>query len=344
MMLGARYSSVVKVGLLILTVTVTLASESWSAAEEAVAVKDFPEVVMRPVTLWSDGTRLAGDLLYPKTASEDEKLPVIVMCHGWGGTKAHLNREIAPRFAAAGFLVLTFDYRGWGESDGRLVVRGEMPEPDGEGNVTVPAQVIRQLVDPFDQQEDIDAAISFVEGEALADRDRIGIWGSSFGGGHVVWHAAHDDRVKCVVAQVGSMDSRSGIVNALEARGESLEVIHQNRIRRARGELDPVPQGVDEIPGLQGTPYNERFVRFVPVDHADKITVPVLLIDGSEEHYFDIAEHSGRVYEILKARGVTTEYHVFEGMKHYDVYSGEGLDKVMVLEVPWFKKYLGDGE
>ena len=207
------------------------------AAGELMDVEGYPSLVRKPVELWSDGTRLAGDVFYPKATAEGEKLPTIVLCHGWGGVKAHLNRGIAPRFAAAGYLVLAFDYRGWGESDARLVVRGQMPEPDEDGYVTVKAQAIRQLVDPLDQQEDIDAAITFVEGEPHADASRIGIWGSSFGGGHVIWRAAHDRRVKAVAAQVGAMDQRSGLVVA----PGGLKGFHRTAIQRARGEVEAGP-------------------------------------------------------------------------------------------------------
>jgi len=40
-----------------------------------------------------------------------------------------MRSGIAPRFAAAGFVVINYDYRNWGDSDSRLVVRGEMPKP-----------------------------------------------------------------------------------------------------------------------------------------------------------------------------------------------------------------------
>ena len=213
-------------------------------------VEGYPTLVRKPVAIWSDGTRLAGDVFYPKATAEGEKLPAIVLCHGWGGTKAHLNRGIAPRFAAAGYLVLAFDYRGWGESDSRLVVRGEMPKPDEDGYVTVKAQAIRQLVDPLDQQEDIDAAITFVEGEPHADSSRIGIWGSSFGGGHVVWRAAHDRRVKAVAAQVGAMDQRAGLV----AAPGGLKGFHRTAIQRARGEIEPVPVGAAQPEGPDRQP------------------------------------------------------------------------------------------
>jgi len=136
-------------------VAAALAAAPALGAGELMDVEGYPSLVRKPVEIWSDGTRLAGDVFYPKSTAEGEKLPTIVLCHGWGGTKAHLNRGIAPRFAEAGYLVLAFDYRGWGESDSRLVVRGEMPKPDEDGYVTVKAQAIRQLVDPLDQQEDI---------------------------------------------------------------------------------------------------------------------------------------------------------------------------------------------
>jgi dipeptidyl aminopeptidase/acylaminoacyl peptidase len=295
------------------------------------AVDGFPTVVRRAVEIWSDGTRLAGDLHYPKERAGDQGLPAIVLCHGWGGVKQHLNQHIAPRFAAAGFVVLSFDYRGWGDSDSRLVIQGPMPKPDAQGMVTVKALAVRELVDPLDQQEDIDAAITFVEGDPLVDPQRIGIWGSSFGGGHVIWRAAHDPRVKAVASQVGAMDQRVGLTD--------LAAIYEDRMRRARGELAPVPLDAAKPEGLRGTPYYERFLDFVPVDVTDQIRAPVLLIDADKEHYFDIKAHSGRVYQRLLGR-VPVEYHVFENTAHYDVYRGAQLDRAMELEIAWFRKYL----
>jgi dienelactone hydrolase len=303
------------------------------AADAELSVDGFPTLVRRPVELWSDGTRLAGDVFRPRDVTAETRLPVIVLCHGWGGTKSHLNQAIAPRFAAAGFVVLAFDYRGWGDSDSRLVVTGEMPKPDENGRVTVEALAVRELVDPLDQQEDIDAAITFIEGEPYADPGRIGIWGSSFGGGHVIWRAAHDSRVKAVAAQVGAMDQMSGL-----ARSTGLSVLHQNEIKRVRGELQPVPLGDDKPEGLRGSPYYERFADFNPVAHVDAITAPVLIIDAAQEHYFDIRENGRLVYERLLGK-VPVEYHAWD-MKHYDVYSGDWLDKAMELEIGFFKRNL----
>ncbi len=304
-------------------------------AQEEKAVEGFPTVLGRDITLWSDGTRLSGILLYPKDREEGEKLPALVLCNGWGGTKAFLMRSgIAPRFAAAGYVVIDYDYRNWGDSNSRLVVRGQMPKPDKDGYVTVKAQAIREVVDPLDQQEDIDAAVSYIHGEPMVDKGRIGIWGTSFGGGHVIYRAAHDRRIACVVAQVGSMPD-----DWTKRFPAGLTGVYKQKSDRARGLVDPVPQG-ESPPGLNGTPYSERIALFNPGQYADRVRVPTLLIDAEKEHYFKIKENSGRVHEILKKNGVPTEYHVLKGKKHYDVYSGQLLDHVMKLEISWFDKYL----
>jgi dienelactone hydrolase len=305
-------------------------------AQEEKAVDNFPTIVKREITLWSDGTRLSGVLLYPKDHKEAEKLPAIVLCNGWGGTKAFLMRSgIAPRFAAAGYVVINYEYRDWGDSDSRLVVRGEMPRPDKDGYVTVKARAIRELVDPVDQQKDIDAAVSYVYGEPMVDKNRIGLWGTSFGGGHVIYRAAHDRRIACVVAQVGSMPD-----DWTKRFPAGLNNIYKQKSDRARGLSDPVPQGGGSPGGLRGTPYSERIALFNPGQYADRIRVPTLLFDAEKEHYFNIKDNSGRVHEILKKNDIPTEYHVLEGKKHYDVYSGQCLDDVMKLEISWFDKYL----
>ena len=319
---------------------VAVVSGAWTyhaaMAKEEKAVEGFPVVLRRDITLWSDGTRLSGVLLYPKDREEGGKLPAIVLCNGWGGTKAFLIQSgIAPRFAAAGYVVIVYDYRGWGDSDSRLVVRGEMPKPDKDGSVTVKAQAIRELVDPVDQQEDIETAVSYVYGEPMVDTGRIGIWGTSFGGGHVIYRAAHDSRIACVVAQVGSMPD-----DWTKRYPDGLKAVYKGQAARARGDVDPVPQGGGSPGGLTGTPYGERIALFNPSQYADRVNVPTLLIDAEKEHYFKIQENAGRVHEILKKNGVPTEYHVLQGIGHYAVYSGQPLDDVMKLEIAWFDKYL----
>ena len=143
---------------------------------------------------------MVGDLYEPTGLEAGAQVPAIVMSHGWGGTKEHLRRY-APRFAKRGIIVLAFDYRGWGESDGRLVVDGAMPERSDEGLVTVRATEIRDVIDPWDQLLDIGHAIDFILGEPAVDPERIGYWGSSYSGAHAIWLAAHEDRLRCVISR-----------------------------------------------------------------------------------------------------------------------------------------------
>ena len=126
---------------------------------------------------------MAGDLYMPKGIKPEDKLPAIVLCAGTGGTKGGSQTRVGVVFAQNGFIVLAFDYRGWGESDSKLITLEKQPKPDAKGEVQVTARAVRWQMDFADQSVDIRAAISFVAGEANVDKERIGIWGSSYSGG-----------------------------------------------------------------------------------------------------------------------------------------------------------------
>ena len=288
------------------------------------------KIESRHVDIWSDGTRLSGDLWYPKGLQAGDKLPAIIFCHGWGGVRSHLNGAYAPLFARAGYVVLTFDYRGWADSDSRLVVKGKMPEPDKDGIVTVRVQAIRELVDPFDQTEDIINCISYISGELGVDPNRIGLWGTSFGGGHVVYVAAHDKRVKCIVSQVPSMDGAWAAVwpdrNA-----------YKRSIQRARGEIDPVPQGVNKIGQLRGTAYLSRIANYRPVTFAAQLNIPVLIIVAEREELMNNKDHGEKVYNLVKDN-VPAKYEVFSGT-HFEIY-GKGRIQSIKMAIEWFDEHL----
>ncbi len=94
----------------------------------------------------------------------------MVLAHGFGALKEGGPIRTAERFAAEGFAGLAFDYRYFGESGG---------EP-------------RQLLDVKRQLEDWRAAIAFARTLDGVDGERIGLWGSSYSGGHVMALAADD--------------------------------------------------------------------------------------------------------------------------------------------------------
>lgn len=270
------------------------------------------DVESKPATIWSEGTRMAGTLWRPEAAGT-EPLPGILLIHGWGGLREHLDMTYAPKFADAGFVVLTFDYRGWGDSDGKLVAAEPLPESSREvgSEVTVPARVIREVVDPYDQIEDVRNAFAWLLAEPGVAADRIGIWGTSYGGGHVVVLGATEPRVKAIVAQVGSQGG--------EENAEFRAYAEKRAAEKARGDSDPIPQGVDTAPGLNGTPDVAKMVRYRPITFADRLTVPTLFIDMEDEELFDRKKNGLAAHEIVKASG-ESRYVTYPG-KHYDVYT-----------------------
>ncbi|HXH23053.1 MAG TPA: alpha/beta fold hydrolase [Dehalococcoidia bacterium] len=294
---------------------------------------------MRPVEFWSEGTLLRGDIFEPPGLAADGRRPGIVLCHGWGGTKQHLHSIGLPqRLAEAGFVVLAFDYRGWGESESRVVVLEPLPKEKTEASARV--RVIREVVDPFDEAWDIRHAIDFLQGEPSVDPARIGLWGSSYGGGLVVWLAAHDDRVRCVVSQVAVQDSRALAASRMHSFPRAREEMRALASAQARGEAEPIPQSIDATRGLRGTPHSAKMYYFAPVELAERITVPVLLIDAEHEELWDRTQHSKLLYERLRAAGRTdAEYVVIPGITHYAVY-GDKCREVTELAVQWFQRHL----
>ena len=72
----------------------------------------------RPVTFYSEGCRLVGDIYYPDDLRPGEKRAGIVLCHGYTGVKDLYLPDNARVLNEAGYMVMTFDYKGWGESAG----------------------------------------------------------------------------------------------------------------------------------------------------------------------------------------------------------------------------------
>ena len=299
----------------------------------AVAAGPFSSGAMgaerKAVDIWSDGTRMSGDLWLPAGHGDGTKRPAILLTHGWGGTRSHLNNTYAPKFANAGFVVLTFDYRGWADSDSRLVMIGDQPASDADSIVTVRARAIREVVDPLDQIRDISSALDFLYGEASVDVERIGIWGTSYSGGHVIFLGAHDDRVAVIVSQVG--------YQGVGWTPERARYARQRAVDKARGVIDPIPQNIDMVPKLKGTPDLAKMLGYRPIESAARIRVPTLIIDVDAEELFSRMANGHAVYEIIKNEA-EAEYKTYPG-KHYDIYDRH-YPAASSLALEWFKRYL----
>ncbi|MDA7510725.1 lysophospholipase [bacterium] len=98
-------------------------------------------IEFRTETVWSEGVRLVAEV-FSQEQKGDARLPTIIMCHGWGGEAQHLRSD-AQYFARRGYLVVTFDYRGWGASDGRVVVDLALPDQRERGGFSVRVKEVR---------------------------------------------------------------------------------------------------------------------------------------------------------------------------------------------------------
>ena len=122
----------------VLAVVVLVCCSVVAQAQEKPQFKTPNDISFRTADINSEGTRIAAELFSPKDATG--KLATIVMSHGWGGTAAALRPD-AVVFARAGFLVVVFDYRGWGNSDARLISVGKPPVPVGNNFLVEVAEV-----------------------------------------------------------------------------------------------------------------------------------------------------------------------------------------------------------
>jgi len=307
-------------------------SVCWPAAspgQTPPAYQPPEDVAFRKATVVSEGSRLAAELFAPGAA--DKPLPTIVMSHGWGGTAQQLRAD-AVVFARAGYLVVTFDYRGWGASEGRLVLakpaaRGKPGEP-----FVAEVKEVREVVDPLEQTTDLLNVLHWLQGEKQCDRERIGLWGSSYSGGHVVYAAARDGRVKATVSQVPALDSRF-VLKDETLRKQTFE----QATRRARGEIGYPPPGQRVIGNLRGAPILDKLAQYAPVeDAANAPKCAMLFVLAEKEELFDNREHGILAYE--RAKG-PKKLVILPGLTHYDIYL-KARKEAQKLALGWFDKYL----
>jgi len=285
-------------------------------------------VAVRGVNIMSEGTRMWADV-YARAGSDGKKLPTIIMSHGWGGVKAALRPD-AVKFAKAGYLVIAIDYRGWGTSDSRLILAGPRPEKR-DGKFVAEVREVREVVDPIDQTADIQNAIHWAVGDPQCDPDRIGLWGSSYSGGHVVYVAARDPRVKAFVSQVGAMDSRWTIATP-QARAHTFG----QATKRVRGEIGYPPPG-SRFMGMTGQPVWEKLMQYAPIEDVGRCTnCAKLFIIAEKEELFDNRDHAILAHE--RASGVK-KLVTIPGIKHYGIYN-EARARAQKEAIEWFDEHL----
>jgi uncharacterized protein len=277
----------------------------------------------RPVNFYSEGYRIAADLFLPSDFETGQKHPGVVLCHGFTGVRQLMLEDYAQVFAEAGYVSLIFDYRGFGDSEGakwRLI--------------------------PLEQIDDIRNAITWLEAQPEVDPQKLGLWGTSFGGAHAPYVAAVDARVKVAVGQVGFEDGASfllGVRGAVE-RAELIRQIEEDRRMRVlegKGRtIDPFERGLQNqhsreflSKALQSFPQMrcllswetwEKTLEYRPIELVDRIAPRGLMLIAARDD------------NICPLKG----YEKLFPITHYEIYAGRWFKESADQAVQWFDLFL----
>lgn len=261
----------------------------------------------------------------------------MILGHGFGVTRAARLGAYAERFAAAGIAALAFDYRHFGDSEG---------EP-------------RQLLDIGRQLGDWQAALAFVRSLDGIDPERVALWGSSFGGGHVVRVAAGDARVAAAVSQIPFTTGLSalraiGPRQAARLTAAGLRDVSR-RLRGRQPHMVPIaaPPGElaaistpDALPGYEamhdeGPLRNEvaariglRVPSYNPARAVSRVRCP-LLVCIAEEDAVTPAAPAERM-AARAPRGEVVRYPV----EHFAIYVGEWFERAVADQTEFLSRHL----
>ncbi len=297
------------------------------------------------------GTEVRGWLYLPEDLSVPA--PCIVMAHGLGGVKAMGLERYALRFQEAGFAALVFDYRYQGESAG---------EP--RGLIWIPYQL-----------EDWAAAVEFARSLPEIDSKRIGLWGTSLSGGHVLVTAARDDAIACVSAQAPALDMTGAAMHTMKTEGifghmkkhgvatQLLTIMHAQRdlVRSWLGlsphkiplvgkpgtiAVIPDAEAWDTMSALAPEGFeNEACARIViradkyrAIRQASGLRCPVLLQICEQ----DPTTPAAVVEDAVNRLGRRAEVRRYP-IGHFDIYTGAGFEKAVSDQLGFFKRHLMGG-
>ncbi len=292
----------------------------------------------------SGGINCAGDLYIPDDRRSGSRGPALVIGHGFSMVKEALVEE-AGYFQRAGYVVLAIDYRSFGESEG---------EPRGQ-------------LFPLNESEDYRNAISYLETRDEVDPERIGIWGTSFGGAMVIYTGAVDRRAKAIVAQVPVVNGRRWM-QALRTSDlwlELLDKLEEDRRRRFRtGEGARVPvTGLSSQGAFCAMPADARILGFLEEAKSGLKTWRPDLVMESIEKIIEFSPEA--VIHQISPRPlcivVTARYDMIHPIEHildayhkagepkkiallpYDqlgFYTEPGRGDAMRVAIDWFNQYL----
>jgi len=285
------------------------------------------------ITFFSEGTPIVGDLYLPENIAEEQKLPAVVLCHGFAGIKEILLPAYAKKFAQNGFAALIFDYRGFGASEGE---RGRLV--------------------PGEQTVDIRNAITFMQTLSEVDGNQIGLWGTSFGGANAMYVAAIDPRVKAISVQLTFASGAKMVKGDLDEAGvKKLESTLKKVRERAVVKNKMLKLGPEQI--LTDEESKAFFVKIIeqhpelrvkipvstlqhiiehnPQDVIGKVTCPIVII-AAEQDQVCPPEESDKLFELANE----PKKLVSLACQHYDAYEGDSFETGSDAAVEWLSTYL----
>ena len=291
-----------------------------------------------PVSFYSEGLKIGAILRLPD-APLTEPAPAIAQGPGWLGLKdGKLYERYHQALTDAGFVVLVFDYRGFGDSEGD-----------------------RDLIDPAMQIQDWRNAITYLQTRSDVDPNRIGAFGTGgTGGGNAVAVAGIDDRVLCTVCQVGVADGEdwlhrmrseyewldflkgldedrreratTGKGRLVHPREEIMVPTQERRTTTIKGDVD------DRIPSAISLAAADEILEYRPLRAAEHLTTPLLVI-AVEGDATTPTDHAEQIYEAVKGpRELIMQRHT----THYAAYD-QYWERVTPRIVSWFDTHLRSG-
>lgn len=278
------------------------------------------------VYFYSEGLKIEGILIDPDNSV---RKPAILVCQGFGGVKETTALPVCEYLAGKGYATLCIDYRYFGGSEGQ-----------------------RGRIIPLHQVEDIRNAMTFLQRQPGVDPEKIGLYGSSYGGSNVIYTAAVDERVKCVVATVPVTNSAEWMRH-MRRNWEwvrLLEEVAENRVQRVlTGQTRYVDRShimisdpdtyefVKNAPPVEITLESvEHIIQYKPEEVIHQIEPRPLQIIYAEKDILINPEQPKRAYELA---GEPKRLSVLKGVTHFDVY-GVAFNETMDLTCEWFNQWL----
>jgi len=244
----------------------------------------------------SDGTNVSGILYRPAHATSNQKLPLILFIHGGPVGQDNygfdLNRQM---LAAAGYAVAAVNYRG---SDGRGLDYCKVISGDW-GN--------KEVID-------LQGAVDYLAKQGIADPEKLGVGGWSYGGILTDYLIASDTRFKTACSGAGT--------------GFTLSLFGVDQyIRQYNNEIGPPWKNMDTYIKIS-----------YPLLKADKIKTPTLFLAGEKDFNVPSAG-SEQMYQALRSTGIATQLIIYPGQFHgitIPSYQKDRFERYLA----WYDKYL----